>query len=651
MRNSEVIKIVTRDRFSPEQVLDAVTLSRFQDYTIDYDRGTLIFKQPIFSQDGQFNPVFIEAEYEVAGIGASDELVAGARVAYRLDQEESEFAVTYISDDTVGQGGELAGADFTWQFTDQQKITLEYAQTDTDIGGRGDAYLAELEHRGEKLAGRVYVREQDLAFGLGHQSTFERGVRKIGAEGDYRLGDNLLVNAQAFQQKLLEEGSERFVVNLQAEYTQWDTQFTSGLRSVQEETQESERDATQLVLGAARGFFDKKLTLRSEAELDVSNGDNTDYPSRAILGAEYKVLSDVSLIAEQELSWGDSRDTQDTRFGVRARPWSGTDVHSIVQRSQGEAAERLFATTGLLQQWRLNQAWLIDVGFDRVQTLSQSDASEDPADLIFNPFNPPASGSFNNDFTAMFVGFGYQQDSWNISSRLEFHQGDQADKWNLLFGANRQLAEGRVVSSSFNVLTEELALGGVNDLADLRVGFAWRPSESAWSILARSDLIFEKRTNDTFDTRTRKWVTNTHVNYKPRSKHQFGGMFAMKYVIDQIDGVEYDGVTLLYGGEYRYDLNPRWDLGVHGVMKSSLEAGVHEASYGLSVGFNAFTNTWISVGYNHEGFEDDDFVGADYTAKGPYLKLRLKVDQELAKRFLEHANFGRRDVRGHANGN
>jgi hypothetical protein len=48
---------------------------------------------------------------------------------------------------------------------------------------------------------------------------------------------------------------------------------------------------------------------------------------------------------------------------------------------------------------------------------------------------------------------------------------------------------------------------------------------------------------------------------------------------------------------------------------------------------------WVSVGYNVTGFEDSDFTGADYTAKGPYLKLRFKVDQESVKEFLGYASF------------
>jgi hypothetical protein len=46
------------------------------------------------------------------------------------------------------------------------------------------------------------------------------------------------------------------------------------------------------------------------------------------------------------------------------------------------------------------------------------------------------------------------------------------------------------------------------------------------------------------------------------------------------------------------------------------------------VGYNVATNTWISLGYNVIGLRDAEFSGENHTARGPYLKLRLKVDQE-----------------------
>ena len=651
--NSEVVRIVTRDRFATENVLDTVELTRFVDYTIDFSRGTLIFKQPIFSQDENFNPIFIEAEYEVAFEGVDKKLVAGSRVAYRLDDQDSEVAVTYINDATEGQGGTLMAADLTWQMDTQKQLTLEVAQTDTDLKGQGNAYLLQLEHAGKKVAGRLYAREQEQPFGLGNQSALEAGTRKFGLEGEYRISEDILLRGQSFQQTALADDAQRLVVNALGEWRKDDTKLSAGLQSVSEETANGESaDATQLLFGVAQNVYRNKLMLRADAELDVSSGSgNTDYPSRAILGAEFEVFNEVNLIAEQELTWGDDRDTQDTRFGVRARPWTGGDINSFVTQAQGENGSRLFATTGLLQQWRINERWLYDIGFDRVQTLSESGAADQPRDLLFNPNVPPASGSVDNDFSAFFTGFGYRHNAWDVSSRLEWHAGDLDDKWNFLLGANHQLAEGKVISASLSLLNEESAAGVVQDNMDLRIGAAWRPFNSPWSFLNRTDLVFERRNGAAFDTRTRKWVNNFNANYKAAEKHQVALQLGLKYVVENIDADEYNGLTGLYGLEYRYDLAPRWDVSVRSSLLASHNAGTAKYSYGAAIGHSIRPNMWLSVGYNVDGFEDDDFVAADYTAKGPYLKLRVKFDQDLAKRFLEFAGLAQqRRADGFANG-
>jgi len=48
----------------------------------------------------------------------------------------------------------------------------------------------------------------------------------------------------------------------------------------------------------------------------------------------------------------------------------------------------------------------------------------------------------------------------------------------------------------------------------------------------------------------------------------------------------------------------------------------------VSVGYRVMDNTWVSVGYNFAGFMDADFAGAEYRAKGAYVNLRVRFDQD-----------------------
>jgi hypothetical protein len=58
------------------------------------------------------------------------------------------------------------------------------------------------------------------------------------------------------------------------------------------------------------------------------------------------------------------------------------------------------------------------------------------------------------------------------------------------------------------------------------------------------------------------------------------------------------------------------------------------------VGYNAFENAWISMGYNFTGFEDRDFSPADFTAEGPFVQFRMKFDQESMRDALKWLQGG-----------
>ena len=53
--------------------------------------------------------------------------------------------------------------------------------------------------------------------------------------------------------------------------------------------------------------------------------------------------------------------------------------------------------------------------------------------------------------------------------------------------------------------------------------------------------------------------------------------------------------------------------------------------------FRLARNVWIAVGYNFVGFHDEDFSRNRYTEQGPFIKLRIKADQDtfrdLAAKF------------------
>ena len=114
----------------------------------------------------------------------------------------------------------------------------------------------------------------------------------------------------------------------------------------------------------------------------------------------------------------------------------------------------------------------------------------------------------------------------------------------------------------------------------------------------------------------------------PTRQTQIALQYGIKYVRDSIDSQAYTGVTDLMGVEARQDIGERFDIGLHASRLHSWKRGASDLHLGLSVGFKVTTNSWLSVGYNQRGFVDADFAGAEYRAKGVYLNLRIKFDQD-----------------------
>ncbi len=123
-------------------------------------------------------------------------------------------------------------------------------------------------------------------------------------------------------------------------------------------------------------------------------------------------------------------------------------------------------------------------------------------------------------------------------------------------------------------------------------------------------------------------VNNLNANVKPNRKLQISFQYGLKYVHNTIDDDAYIGYTDLMGLETRYDVTKRWDVGLHGSVLHSWNSDQIDYSAGLSLGYHVVENTWLSVGYNFLGFEDEDFSEAQFTAQGPFIKFRMKFDQQ-----------------------
>jgi len=149
-------------------------------------------------------------------------------------------------------------------------------------------------------------------------------------------------------------------------------------------------------------------------------------------------------------------------------------------------------------------------------------------------------------------------------------------------------------------------------------------------IFDRLDISHEKTELGT--TRT-KIVNNMAANTMVTDRWQLAGNYGAKYVREDIAGQKLTSFSHLVGGETRFDITKKIDLGLHG--SALIGEDSTQYSFGPSIGVSPVDNVWISAGYNIDGFKDDDFEAAEYTRDGVYLKLRIKFDQNTARGLLK----------------
>lgn len=622
--NSESIVIETRNRFRSEVLISSQSLSRYIDYSIDYETGSIYFKSPVFSRDENFNPIYIVVNYE--SFDMSDmSYNYGGRGAVRLMDNRLEVGATHIHEGSVGGEGNLEGIDATVKITDKTTVRTELATTSTDMNGSGSAYIAELFRKSEKLAGKVYVREQDGKFGLGQQRGSETGTRKLGYDGTYLIDERFSLRSEAFRQYNIAVDSVRDMAAVQIQYNEKTYELHAGLRHAEDTLGNGDANRSeQITTGGSFRLMDNRLTLRLEHDQSMlRNNTNSDFPTRTTMGADYKLNDTATLFVAEEFTQGESEDTETTRIGLKASPWSGAQISTSMEQQYSENGTRVFAVTGLKQSYKINAKWSVDAGLERSETLKH------PGNSQFNTNVPASSGG--SDFTAISGGAAYKEEKWSWTGRVETRNSDSEDKVGLFTGAYGEFKEGIGLAAALQAFRTKYLSGVEKESGDLRFGIAYRPKETKWIVLDRLEFLVDKQNGTSFNYNNWRIINNMNANYKADSRTQVSLQYGSKYVNETIDDKDYSGYTDLTGLEGRYDITKKWDIGLRGNILHSWDADQYKYGYGPSVGYSFVKNVWLSVGYNIAGFRDRDFSRADFTSEGPFVKFRMKFDQGTAK--------------------
>ncbi|HEY9296998.1 MAG TPA: hypothetical protein VIQ31_11615, partial [Phormidium sp.] len=195
---SERIFIETQELNRPGTVVERKALQRGADYEIDYDRGTILFRRPIFATEFDlFNtgtpgtgPLLVRqivATYQFEGGEETDAL--GTRLQYNFSNtldNPSWAAISYWRENQGSRDYDLFGLDFLIPLGRRGRVVGEYARSNADTAFRGnitgEAYRLEINGSlTDRIGARAYYRSIDEDFNNNATFSFAPGQTRYGA--------------------------------------------------------------------------------------------------------------------------------------------------------------------------------------------------------------------------------------------------------------------------------------------------------------------------------------------------------------------------------------------------------------------------------------------------------------------------------------
>jgi len=647
--NSETIEVETRDRFRPDRIIERTRLVRHLDYTLDELTGELILRLPIPVSDESLNPNVIVVEYE-SETDVERNFTVGGRAAVDLLEGKVTVGGTFVHEggDDAGADSDktIGGVDIVARPAKGWEARAEFAQSRSDLNGTqttANGWLAEISYHSAKLAAEIYVREEEEGFGIGQQSSATAGARRAGVTASYEFDRSVdeetgkvtarSAKVDAYHEENLGDGSTRALADVSVSQDTDRYGVSVGLRHVRDDI--AGGDALESTLATVSGRLslpEVRATITASHEQPLNGQDDVnEFPQRSTVGISKVVNRWATVSVNHEYRNGASLESHTTTAGVQLTPWTGGSVTIGSDVMTQDSSRRLGATVGLDQKIKIDENWTGSVGVTHHAVVAGSgELGQILPDAAVSPIE------LSEDFTSAYIGLGYRTQWTAGSGRIETRLNEQEDAYIASGSISREVSETFSVAGTARLqLTqpEDLGVGETDEVTgDLKVGFAWRPRVEGPVVLNRLDVAYDR---SRFGDTTTRVVNNLAANTYVGDRTQVAAHYGVKYVQSEFGGIKVSDWTHLLGGEARFDVTERIDLGIHGSILYVPGSGTKEYAWGPSIGVSPVNNVWLSLGYNFNGFDDDDFEAARYTREGLYLKLRVKFDEDTARNILD----------------
>ncbi len=671
---SENIFIELEELNRPGTLIDRKQMNRGADYEIDYDRGTILFREPMrrtdISQDGQVLVRRIVVTYQYNNTQNSDSYIYAGRLQYNFSHNlghESWFATSYLQQSQGSRKFELYGADTLINWGQDGKFSGEYAHSynSSDVVGQVKSQAYRLEAQGKILNGlqaRAYYRFADSGFANNATISFVPGQSNYGVQLTDKLSattnlrfqydhednfgiapqpldtfealfspqsqatpgtkvDNSLTTISAGIQQRLGKGT--FDVDW-IHRDRKDNLATTGL------TSNSDQLRSRFTFPLA-----KNLSFQAQNELTLSANADTVYPDRTILGLNWAAIPGINVsLAQQFYTKGQNNGSSITSLSVNGEQKINANTALTARYSILGGANQLTTqgAIGLNNRWTVAPGLKLNLAYEHIfgnfftktatgQQFAQPFAVGQAASSI--GFDGGDSYSIGLDYT--------DNPKFQASTRYEHRSSSGGSNSVITGGITGKISPALTALIRYQQAnSSNQKLVGLGDTINLKVGLAFRdPHHDQFNALLR----YEYRQNPATIPDTILLGTGTGAEdhtfaletiYAPNWQWEFYGKYALRNSTSYLAS-DLAGTSTVNLAQFRATYRLGYNMDLVGETRWIGQSGYSETGFVVETGYYLTPNLRVAAGYVLGKVDDRDFSGT--RSAGAYLGVTFKLNE------------------------
>jgi uncharacterized repeat protein (TIGR01451 family) len=639
--NSQQVNILTRSRSQASVIVNDTPLTQFTDYEIEPLSGRLLLKSPVASVDVDLNPVFVRVSYSVDAGGAKH-TVAGGEARVQLTPAVT-LGASAMRDTDPANRQSLDGLNVTAKLGEKTVATGEIARSITDLQGTGSGRRAEIRHEDQALQARVWGAKTSTGF-YNPNSVQSAGQSEYGAKIGYAVDEKNRIVGEALRTANGVSGAAQTGAELKLEHSMaGNVKVEVGVRYSSSNTAAAlsgpalpgstvpvAPTAAALAAGSSEEVGTTTVRVKVTVPVpDVPQADVYGLAEYAIdgsggrevgVGGNYAINATTRAYARHDFinslksiyTLNTSTSQYTTVAGINTELADSTQLFNEYRMGDSINGRSAEAAVGLRKLMRLDNGVGLTASVQRIK---------------------PLAGVVIDDSSAVTLGADYTAAAtWKASGQVQWQTSTTSSSW-LLTGALANKLDDSWTLLNRGLYSEQSNLaagGGKRELITAQSGVAYRPVETdVWNALGR--IEYKKDSDSTLGPGLNRdesgLILSTHLNVQPNRNWAMSARYAAKWGSDRSNGINSRSFTQLIGGRSTWDLTQHWDVSLQAYRMWG--DGAAETAVGVEVGYLAWKNMWVSVGYNVKGFKAADMTGEAYTQRGLYLRVRFKFDENV----------------------